>query len=108
MTKDIFTSLNYAKRKLKEYKRLLSMNELLRYSSTTEEIDILMNSSESLLKDLEDHFQKKLDKQNKDEIEFSDQIMDKVNLLNKNIEIISRNLAKISLSILSADDLYLE
>lgn len=106
MNEDISATIKYAKRKLKEYRRLLSMDALLRYSSI--EVDILINSSESLIGELEAYLMKKPREKNELEINLIKEITYKVDKLKKNLEKISSNLAKASLSILSADDIYLE
>ncbi|MCP8311143.1 MAG: hypothetical protein L6N95_00805 [Candidatus Methylarchaceae archaeon HK01B] len=106
MNEDISATIKYARRKLKEYRRLLSMDALLRYSSI--EVDILMNSSESLIGELEAHLKNKPREKTELEINLIKEITYKVDKLKKNLEEISSNLAKTSLSILSADDIYLE
>ncbi len=100
MSEDISATLDYARKKLREYRRLLSMDAILRYSPTNE-VEILMNSSESLIEELEAY---KTDSGSK----LPEEIIHKVNKLKDNLEKLPRELAKSSLSILSAEDLYLE
>lgn len=99
MSKDISATLEYARKKLKEYKRLISMDAILRYSST-EEVETLINSSESLIEELEAYrgSRSKLPKE----------IIYKMNKLKDNLEKLSSELAKSSLSILSPEDFYYE
>ncbi|MCP8305198.1 MAG: hypothetical protein H3Z50_07030 [archaeon] len=106
MNEDISATIKYARRKLKEYRRLLSMNALLRYSSI--EVDILMNSSESLIGELEAYLKNRSLEKTELEINSIKEVTYKVDKLKRNLEKISSNLAKSSLSILSADDIYLE
>jgi hypothetical protein len=100
MSKDISATLEYARKKLKEFKRLLSMDAILRYSST-EEVESLMNSSESLIEELEAYGGGPRGKLPKE-------IIHKMNKLKDNLEKLSSELAKSSLSILSPEDFYYE
>lgn len=106
MNEDVITTLGYAKRKMREYKRLLSIDAALRYSSEIEE-EKLMNSSEHLIKELEAYLKNNPEKAGS-ESNLPEEIIHKVNELKKNLEKISSNLAKLSLSISRPEDSYLE
>ena len=108
LKEDIISVIQHARKKLKEYKRLLSLDERLRYSATIEDVDILMNSSESLILELDSYINNIFQKNDKLREDFIKEIYNKVNQLKENIDKISLNLAKLSLSTVSASDLYLE
>jgi len=106
MSEDLVNTLEHAKRKMREYRRLLSIDTTLRYSSDIEE-EKLMNSSSSLIKELEIYLKNNPEK-TKSGSKLPEEIVHKVNELKENLERFSSNLAKLSLSISGPEDSYLE
>ena len=105
MNEDAITILGYARRKIGEYRRLLSLDPALRYSSEIEE-EKLMNLISSTIKELEVYFKNNPEKARGTEI--PTEIIPKINELKKNLVRLSCNLARLSVSISSQEDSYLE
>jgi DNA repair exonuclease SbcCD ATPase subunit len=106
MNEDLSDTLEYAKRKMKEYRRLLSIDSSLRYCSEIEE-EKLMNSSASLIKELETYLKNNPEK-TRSGSKLPEEITDKINELKENLKGLPSNLARLSLSISGPEDSYLE